>query len=292
MITVLMAGMVYRQALDLNVQSYALQKSNALITLLSVENIAQAMLTKKGEGEHARYDYYDEDWAKSVEGLLIGGANITFMLFDAQAKFNVNNANARSSRERRIALEMLKAFMSKHGRAYRELYNWVSLGRPSANQDKFYLRETDEFNPYRIARTSMVSLQELRLIRGLREKESREEDIVFLDDYLSFLPVRRQFIKVNVNTASQDLIRKTLKYFRSENRRSRLEKGVPYNSINRFCSYLRSRRSDCRRLFDVKSNYFYLYARIDQGDAVILTRSLVKRKGRRAFVLAREMKSF
>ena len=290
-ITGLLAAMTYRQVLDLNVQSYALQKSNALLTLVSVENIASAILTKKGSGEVARYDYYDEDWAQPVEGLIIGNANVTFMLFDAQARFNVNNANARHSRDRRLALEMLRAIMKKHGNTYREVYSWVRTGRASAGQDRPYLKENDKFEPYRVARTSMVSLQELRLMRGLREKETREEDIASLDDHLSFLPLQGQFIKINVNTASKDLIRQTLNYFRSGNRLNRLDSAKPHRSINTFCARLRSRRSQCRRLFDTKSSHFYLYARITMGERVVLTRSLIKRRSNRAYVLARELKS-
>ena len=290
-ITILLAGMAYRQTLDLNVQSYALQRSDALLTLVSVENIARAILTKKGEGEITRYDYYDEDWAQPAEGLIIGGANVTFMLFDAQARFNVNNANARSSQDRRMALEMLRAIMKKHGNTYREIYNWVGSGKISAGQDSPYLKEDDKFDAYRVARTSMVSLQELRLMRGLREKETLEEDIALLDDYLSFLPMQGQFVKINVNTASKDLIKQTLNYFRSANRLNRLDSAKPHKNINTFCSRLRSRRSQCRRLFDNKSNYFYLYARITMGERMVLTRSLIKRKSDKAYVLAREMKS-
>ena len=291
-ITVLTTSMVYRHAVDLNVQTYALQKSNALITLLSLENVAQALLVKKVTGGQSRYDYYNEAWAEPVEGLLLGGANVTFMIFDAQSKFNVNNANAASSRDRRIALQMLRAYMKGHGRAYREVYNWVSLGNAPSNLDSAYLRQTDQFDSYRVGRTSMVSLQELRLLRGIREKETRDADIAALDDYLSFLPMQRQFVKVNVNTANTDLIKKSLGYFRSANRFKRLMKGKPYTSINRFCSSMRSRRSDCRRVFDIKSSYYYVHARIQQGNVIVLTRSLMKKKGNKAFVMAREMKSF
>lgn len=288
-ITALLAGMAYRQTLDLNVQAYALQKNNALITLLSIEQLARAILTKKGDGEVAQYDYYEEDWAEPVEGLMIGGINVTFMIFDAQAKLNVNNANSGNSRDRRLAREMLRAAMKGYGNTYREVYDWVS--QPSAGKDSFYLRDNSQFDSYRVAGTSMVTVQEMRLMRGLREKETLDTDIETLQDRLAFLPTQKQFIKMNVNTVSEDLLRGTLDYFRSGNRFNRVVSAKPYRNINTFCNRLRSRRSDCRRVFDNKSSYFYLYARMNLGERIVLTRSLIRRKNNNAYILAREMKS-
>jgi len=288
-ITALLAGMAYRQTLDLNVQTYALQKNSALITLVSVENIARAILSQKGKGENTQYDYYDEDWAKPVTGLIIGGANVTFMIFDAQAKFNVNNANSGNSRDRRLAREMLRASMKDYGNTYREVYDWV--GKSTKGKDSPYLKDNSKFDSYRVATTSMVSVQEMRLMRGLREKETIDTDIESLQDRLAFLPTQGKFIKVNVNTANDDLLRQTLDYFRSANRFNRVASGRPYRSTSTFCNRLRSRRSDCRRVFDNKSNYFYLYARMNLGERTILTRSLIHRKNNNAYVLAREVKS-
>ena len=288
-ITALLAGMAYRQTLDLNVQTYALQKNGVLITLVSVENIARAILSKKGGGEDSRYDYYDEDWAKPVEGLVIGGANITFMIFDAQAKFNVNNANSRNSRDRRLAREMLRASMKSHGNTYREVYDWVR--ESTKGKDRPYLKDNSRFDSYRMAATNMVSVQEMRLMRGLREKETIDTDIENLQDRLAFLPTQGRFVKINVNTVNDELLRQTLNYFRSANRFNRVVSGRPYRSISTFCNRLRSRRSDCRRVFGNKSSYFYLYARMNLGEKTILTRSLIQRRKNNAYVLAREVKS-
>ncbi len=288
-ITALLAGMAYRQTLDLNVQTYALQKNGVLITLVSVENIARAILSKKGGGENSRYDYYDEDWAKPVEGLVIGGANITFMIFDAQAKFNVNNANSRNSRDRRLAREMLRASMKSHGNTYREVYDWVR--ESTKGKDRPYLKDNSRFDSYRMAATNMVSVQEMRLMRGLREKETIDTDIENLQDRLAFLPTQGRFVKINVNTVNDELLRQTLNYFRSANRFNRVVSGRPYRSISTFCNRLRSRRSDCRRVFGNKSSYFYLYARMNLGEKTILTRSLIQRRKNNAYVLAREVKS-
>ncbi len=292
-ITAIMTALTYRQQLDMGIQGYALQKNGAILKVLSVETLAIGILTNNKEGNNPRYDYYDEDWAQPVEGIDMSGGNVTFMMFDAQTKFNVNNLNTRGrnrNNARNIMRTIFQKDTSKYGRVYDEIYRWVSPSQGSAAADRKYTAESDKFDKYRIAHTAMISINELRLLDGFRNKEELQDIIIEMDDYLAFLPTADEFIKINVNTAGEAMLTQVLRYFNAQGSIAAVLSRRPYSNINSFCALLRSRRAQCRQIFDTKSSYFYAVAKIGLGDNVIYSRSLIKRTGNDGGVVSREVR--
>lgn len=293
-ITAIITALTYRQQLDIGVQSYGLHKNQAILNVLSVESIAMGMLTGKAEGDSNVYDYYDESWAKPIIGLNIGGTNTTFMIFDAQAKFNLNNLNTRGANRnnaRNLVRLIFQKDGQKYGRTYDEINRWISPSKGSISTDKQYTLETDRFDKYRVAHAPMVSINELRLMRGLREKEDLQEIIVEMNDYFSFLPTINNYVKININTAGEELLTQTLKYFNSQTSVTSLLSRRPFTSINSFCSSVKSKRPQCSKVFDTKSSYFYAIAKIGIGDNVFYSRSLIKLKNNKAKIISRGLRA-
>ena len=186
MITAIVAGLAYRQQLSINLQGYALQKSAGALAILSAEQMAAAILADKNkERAQSSYDDHDEGWAEPVVGADVGGVNLTFMIFDAQANFNINNVNARSGSDRAVARRVLRTLLNRYGSTHNDINDWVSE-RKIISKDRVYLATGSEFDSYRMGNTEMVSLHELRLIAGLRKRETLESDIVKFEDYFSF----------------------------------------------------------------------------------------------------------
>lgn len=292
MISVIMVGLTYRQQLSLNLQGSALQKSRAFLTVLSVEQIAGVILTdQRPERAHRNYDYYNEDWAEPEIGLVLDGVNVTFMIFDAQARFNINNVNAQRGAERAVSRRILRTLLNRYGNTHNDINEWIG-SRTLIAKDNFYLASNPQFSSYRIANTEMVNLHEMRLIAGLRKREELEQDMQRFEDYFAFFPIARQFVKVNVNTADDDLLKDMLAYFGTRGDRvDGLLKRRPYQNINVFCGAVRTRRGDCRRLFDNKSGYFYVLMRMDLGDTIVHARSLLRRNQRDATTIMREIRT-
>ena len=291
MISIIMAGLTYRQQLSINLQGAALQKSRAFLTVLSVEQIATAMLVDQNQERVKRnYDYYDEDWAEPEIGLVLSGVNVTFMIFDAQARFNINNVNAQNGADRAVSRRILRTLLNRYGNTHNDINEWIG-SRTLIAKDNFYLASNPQFSSYRIANAEMVNLHEMRLIAGLRKREELEQDIQKFEDYFAFFPSARRLIKVNVNTADDDLLKDILVYFGVRGDRvDNLIRRRPYQNINVFCGGVRNRRNDCRRIFDNKSSYFYVLMRMDIGDTIVHARSLLRRNRLEVATVMRELK--
>lgn len=293
-ITVIVSTLSYRQHIDIGIQGYAIQKGGVILNVLSVENIATGMLTQGGSSasNNPAYDYYDENWAEAVVDHKIGGTQASFIILDAQAKFNVNNLNI-AGNNRRHMIEVLRNVFAtldlNDGKIYQEVANWLRPGNTRV-EDRLYFQDSVGFDKYRASDSPMISINELRLMVSFRE----EEDIIAIldgfEDYVEFLPTLGELVKLNVNTASEVILTEALKYFGASNSLPTIMANRPFSNINSFCNFLRKRKNICNTIFDVKSSYFYVYARMDMGDNQAFSKSLLRVQGNDATVITREIK--
>ena len=294
-ITAIISALAYRQQVDVGIQSYAIQKNAAILDVLSVENIASKMLTANEPNKDSNaYDYYTESWAEPVEDLELGGSKISFMVLDAQAKFNLNNLNVRGStsvHSRQVLSRIFAALNLETPQMVPEIVSWVSPYGNIRQKDTKYMAENDKFSKYRVSNSPLASVQELRLISAIRDKEDLSEIVAGFDDYVVTLPTVSEFIKINVNTANGDLLDAVLKYFQSPEAMLTVATARPYSNVNGFCALMKQRRNICPTIFDVKSSYFYVVALINKGNNIFYSRSLLRVAGRKTTVITREIKA-
>ena len=293
-ITAIISALAYRQHIDIGIQGYAIQKNRAILDVLAIENLAAAtLLNPRRDTDSPQYDYYDESWAEPVEDLELNGGTVKFMIFDAQAKFNINNLNI-GGNNRRHAIEMLKniftALELNDGKIYQEVTNWVSPDGDIRGKDRLYLAENENFNKYHFSNTPMISANELRLMVSLRELEELPDILIEMDDYVAFLPTINELVKINVNTASEVMLLEVVKYFGGEGSFLSITNGRPFANVNSFCRFMKKNRDICARFFDVKSSYFYVYAIVEAGDNRVYSKSLLRVVGDDARVIVRELK--
>ena len=293
-ITAIVVALSYRQQIDIGIQGYAIQKNGAILNVLSVENLASAILTNtKGESNRPEYDYYDEPWSEPVVDLELGGAKTSFIILDAQSRFNVNNLNI-NGRNRGHSIEILRNVFSKlelnDGKIYQEASGWL---RPNYNlraRDRIYMQESDLFRKHRAPDSPMISAAEMRLMQSLREKEDLADIIESFADYVVFLPTVNELVKININTASDEILYEALKYFKAEESLLSITRAKPHSNVNAICSFLREKRELCGTFFDVKSSYFYVFARINMGSNRVYSQSLLKVEGGKTITVKRELR--
>ncbi|MBE8182900.1 MAG: type II secretion system minor pseudopilin GspK [Candidatus Portiera sp.] len=293
-ITAILSAMSYKQHIDIGIQGYAIQKNKAILSVLSVENLAMAMILNQDEDDDSKqYDYYDESWATPVEDLEFDGSKVKFIIFDAQAQFNVNNLNIRGN-NRRHAIEILRNIFASlnlgDNKIYSEVANWLRPDGDIKSKDRLYLADSDYFDKYRFSNAPMVSINELRLMVSLREREGLEDILVQANDYMSFLPTIDELVKINVNTANDEMLQSVVKYFGSAEQFITISAGRPYANINSFCRLMKKNRNVCSRFFDVKSSYFYVHSLIDIGDNKVYAKSLLMISKDDTKVMLRELK--
>lgn len=293
-ITAIISAMSYKQHIDIGIQGYAIQKNKAILSVLSVENLAMAMILNQDEDDDSKqYDYYDESWATPVEDLEFDGSKVKFIIFDAQAQFNVNNLNIRGN-NRRHAIEILRNIFASlnlgDNKIYSEVANWLRPDGDIKSKDRLYLADSDYFDKYRFSNAPMVSINELRLMVSLREREGLEDILVQANDYMSFLPTIDELVKINVNTANDEMLQSVIKYFGSAEQFITISSGRPYANINSFCRLMKKNRNVCSRFFDVKSSYFYVHSLIDIGANKVYAKSLLMISKDDTKVMLRELK--
>lgn len=150
--------------------------------------------------KHTKIDTLQEVWAQDVGMLPIEGGGISGRVIDLQGRFNINNlANSNNQQDRKQFERLLQLVTDVDPLTARTLvqsiHDWLDSDirptRPYGAEDVFYLGLTPA---YRAANQLMVSLSELRAVRGMSTKLYRA-----LAPYITALP---ESTPINVNTAS------------------------------------------------------------------------------------------
>lgn len=213
-VTVLATAMASRQQMDIRRASNVLAidqleqyaRGAELIALWGLQEDITATTGKQ-------YDTPDEGWAMPVAFELDNGS-ISGQVVDLNRYLNINNLVDSQGKPVTPEVERMKRLFKALGQdssLVDALVDWIDpdqqvFGLGGAEDDDYLLMNP----PYRAANRAMLSISELRLVKGFT-KEVRDE-LVDDDDnrLLTALPGENES-KVNVNTAPWQIIQASLK---------------------------------------------------------------------------------
>jgi general secretion pathway protein K len=229
-------------------------------------------------GDTNNIDYLGEAWARPIPVLPVPGGAIRGAVEDAQARFNLNNVwagNGPSTEDGDILVRLLVELRLSPD-LKDALIDWIDpdaqMTSPGGAEDIDYLQQDP---PYRAANQPLVSIDELRLVRGFTP-----EVIEALRPYVTVLPGHTL---VNVNTASPQVVAAlvpNLSIAQAEQILADRER-TPFNDPNAFNSQLQSLglTPPPNPGYDVKTGYFLVMLDIVMGRHQRHTEALVARSG-------------
>jgi len=145
--------------------------------------------------ERSKVDALNEPWAQAMPPMPVKGGTVQGRISDAQGRFNVNNLvrNNKPSAADIGVFQRLLFVLGLDPNLSEAVVDWIdsdSQTRPNGAEDTEYLALDP---PYRAANRPLVSIDELRLIRGFTA-----EIVKVLRPYVIALPAATS---INVNTA-------------------------------------------------------------------------------------------
>jgi general secretion pathway protein K len=148
-------------------------------------------------------DHLGEPWAQGLPVLPVEGGAIKVSVEDAQGRFNLNNLvqNNQASPNDVTIFQRLLTLLKLDPLLANAVVDWIdpdgNVTSPGGAEDVDYLNLK---TPYRAANQPMVSVEELRLIKGFDA-----QTVLTLLPFVTVLPAGTH-TAVNVNTASPELL--------------------------------------------------------------------------------------
>jgi len=200
MVTVAAVSMAARQQLDIRRTANVIDTDTAYLFNRGIESWALEVLAR--DSLQSKVDTLDEDWASVLPPITVEGATVTGKIDDLQARFNLNNLleNNAPSQTDIDRFKRLLGILDLNPDLADAVLDWIDpddqTRYPGGAEDTEYLaREV----PYRAANRPMISVSELRLVKGV-DQDVYEK----LSPFVSALPSRTD---INVNTASATVLR-------------------------------------------------------------------------------------
>jgi general secretion pathway protein K len=206
--TVAAVAMVTRQQVDMRRIGNLLNGEQAYAYAIAAESWAQVILRR--DQEESEYDSLGEDWATALPPIAVEGGFVNGHIEDLQGRFNINNliedegepadedfsVNEESLAYFRRLLDVLGLEQTLAP----PLLDWldadINTRFPDGAEDDTYLLAEP---PYRAANRRMVSISELRLVKGFTP-----EVIAVLEPHVTALP---EATVININTATPAVLR-------------------------------------------------------------------------------------
>jgi general secretion pathway protein K len=172
--------------------------NTALYYALVAESWAKGILnTDKKESQH---DGLEEAWAHPLEA---DGGVVTGRLLDLQGRFNLNNLAEKDEETYKTFIKLLKNLEFSDTDATQithAIIDWIdkdaAVTQPGGAEDDYYI---SQIPPYRSAGQNMVSVTELKRIKGITAEVYQK-----LEPHVAALPATT---KINVNTATEPLLK-------------------------------------------------------------------------------------
>jgi len=198
--TVAAIAMATRLQVDMRRTGNLLHGEQAYAYALAAESWAQVILLR--DSEDSEYDYLGEDWATALPPIAVEGGFVSGNIIDLQGRFNVNNLINEEGKpvESQLAyFKRLLAVLKLDETIAPALLDWIDSDIdatfPDGAEDDTYLLAEP---PYRAANRPLVSISELRLVKGFTP-----EVIAILEPHVTALP---EATVINVNTATAEVL--------------------------------------------------------------------------------------
>lgn len=220
----LAASLAYRQQVSIRLAGNLGALEQAYQYATGMEDWAGVILSNDLKKNNK--DSLDEDWATVIPPIPIPGGHMKGQLFDLQARININDLLVvvkKNGQIKKIVSPLQKQRLSqlflKLGLPEKELVDNLLDWLDPDEQERDNGAESGHYKTlqpsYLSANSSLLSLSELRLIKGYNEAiekdqndEAAIEETIFqkISPYVSALPVKGKGININVNTASSDIL--------------------------------------------------------------------------------------
>ncbi len=242
--------------------------------LLEAEEWSQRILQK--DQKDSTTDDLTEDWAINIPPLPVdGGGTIQGSLTDLHACININTLvdNGAINTVTEAQLTRLFTNLGITTNLTTAIADWIDndLDTPNSNgaEDGYYMNLE---KPYRTANSKLVSVTELRLIKGFDEKIGSDENTVYqlVSPYLCAYNASNNAPLINVNTASAEVLQSLAAGMTSTLVESIIEQReeTPFTSKENFTSFsnLKTIITDTGQI-TVSSEYFLLRSQAIIGPA-------------------------
>jgi len=201
--TVAAVAMATRLQVDMRRTGNLLNGEQAYAYAVAAESWAYVILRR--DLAESEYDSLDEDWATALPPIVVEGGFVNGHIEDLQGRFNINNLvdddGEPGDEESAVNEEELAYFMRLLDVLGLEtdlaaaVVDWLDADIrtrfPDGAEDEVYLLEDI---PYRAANRHMVSISELRLVKGFTA-----EAVAVLEPHVTALP---ETTIININTAT------------------------------------------------------------------------------------------
>ncbi|MGD2138351.1 MAG: type II secretion system minor pseudopilin GspK [Gammaproteobacteria bacterium] len=198
--TMAAVAMATRQHVDVRRTANLLHGEQAYAYAIAAESWAQVIL--RYDIEDSRIDTLEEDWATALPPISVEGGFVNGRITDQQGRFNINNLLGENGDPSIADLEYFRrllAVLELDPAIAVALLDWldanIDASFPDGAEDGAYLLAEP---PYRAANRKMVSISELRLVKGFTP-----EVMAALAPHVTALPERTT---INVNTATLEVL--------------------------------------------------------------------------------------
>lgn len=203
LVTIIAGSMTQRLHLDLRRAQNQQLLEQGFQYARGVEALARIALQQDAR-DSAGNDHYGEAWAQSLPLLPIDGGLLTGSMIDLDGRFNLNNLIIDDLRQpEQVAIfQRLLRLLELDPSLTDAVVDWLdsdSLPTPAGAEDNHYGRITPA---YRAANQRFHHWSELRLVAGFDRRVVER-----LQPYVVALPVNDQPTPININTASQLMLR-------------------------------------------------------------------------------------
>ncbi len=278
-ITPIIYQIVIKQQLNTKI-TYAFKSGgNAIMDALAVEMWARNILLE--DEKTSSYDSYTEAWHQELPTTFSDVSVLSGKISDLSSKLNLNNIwYAEDDDFVKILLKLFTNLGVDEFSATsitNALQDWMD-GDDEARaiggaEDSYYMLSE---KPYRSANNIMVSVSELKLLRGMTDEIYEK-----ISSYVAVLPVKT---KININTAPLEVLRaifpeKSWSFFQEG---SAGGNATQFKSMDEFITKYNESSdvaiSDSTLTYiSVTSNFFILEAKSSLGDAEIKMNSILQR---------------
>lgn len=195
--TTLAVALTKSQQLQVRRTGNHLHRDQAMQLALGGEHWAKVVLTE--DKKESQIDSLDEDWALVLPPTPTDPGEIWGQILDLQGRFNVNNLVGPEQALWRQRYQRLLVHLELEPGLMQPLVDWIDADieplLPEGAEDDYY---SGLEPPYRTANSPMLSLSELRLVKGYEQEQFNK-----IAPFLTALPAPTT---LNVNTAPAEVL--------------------------------------------------------------------------------------
>jgi len=286
LVVIVATSLLEKQQLMIQRTAHHLQQEQAYLYALGAENWATKVLMR--DRQQNKVDHLSEMWAKQLPPAFISGGQLNGKLSDEQSKFNINNLldiENKPSPENIQRFEKLLKKLELPVNFVMQALDWIdedsNVQMGGAEDNEYGLQNP----PYRTANKRFQSVEELRLLLGMKEA-----DFKVLLPHITALPT---ITPINLNTTTPEILMSMVENLPETSAATLLEKALRgiYKTVEDFLkeSALNNLKVDMKGL-SVSSDYFRLETTVMIGESEMRLESLLQRDEKQCRVLMRNLR--